>query len=128
MQQQQHGRTLNKRKVVTLLACLLIGWLIWNVLSALFYMEKANREATKTFDELSRVTGQTLAAQKGMEYHATKGYVEKVAREDMLMSKKNETVILFPVDHTGGTSSQPAEKAVLPQSLERFIEWVKGWF
>ena len=37
--------------------------------------------AMSTFAELQTVSAQTLEKQKAMEYHATKGYIEKVARE-----------------------------------------------
>src|SRR5450756_1130549 len=84
-------------KVLALVACLVIGYLIWSTVAALAYLGKADREATRTFAELQRVSAQTLEQQKTMEYHATKAYIEKVAREDMLMSKKGDTVILFPM-------------------------------
>jgi len=115
------------RKVVTLVACLVIGYLVWSIIAALFYLGKADRTATKTFAELQAVSAQTLAKQKAMEYHMTKSYVEQVAREDMLMSKKGDTVILFPVDQPAPAVPAVAETG-LPRVLSRLIEWVKGWF
>lgn len=110
-----------------LIACFVIGYLIWSTVAALSYLGKADREATRTFAELERVSAQTLEQQKAMEYHATKSYVEKVAREDMLMSKKGDTVILFPMDRTAA-EPVPAEPSGLPRVLSRLITWVKGWF
>lgn len=126
---QQQGRKLNKHKAVVLLTCAVMAWLIWSILSALFYMIQADREATRTFNQLAQTTQQTLQAQKTLEYHATGAYVEKVAREDMLMSKKNDTVILFPVDHAGSQTTQASTNQLhIPPVLERLIAWVKGWF
>jgi cell division protein FtsB len=115
------------QKSVALVACLLIGYLIWSTVAALVYLGKADREATRTFADLERVSAQTLEQQKAMEYHATRSYVEKVAREDMLMSKKGDTVILFPMDTTV-PEPVPAESTGLPRVLSQFIAWVKGWF
>lgn len=114
-------------KVLALVACFVIGYLIWSTVAALAYLGKADREATRTFAELQRVSAQTLEQQKTMEYHATKAYVEKVAREDMLMSKEGDTVILFPMVRTV-PEPVPPEPVGLPHVLSQFITWVKGWF
>ena len=127
MKQEQRGHTVNMHKVATLMACLVIGYLIWSIVAALVYLGKADRTATRTFDELQRVSAQTLEQQKAMEYHATRAYAEKVAREDMLMSRKGDTVILFPVDRTVPQPETPAPTG-LPRALNRIIAWVKGWF
>ncbi len=127
LRRQKRGHTLNMQKSVALVACLVIGYLIWSTVAALVYLGKADREATRTFADLERVSAQTLEQQKAMEYHATRSYVEKVAREDMLMSKKGETVILFPMDTTV-PEPVPAESTGLPRVLSQFIAWVKGWF
>ncbi|HWQ21636.1 MAG TPA: hypothetical protein VN478_02790 [Clostridia bacterium] len=127
MRQQKREHTLNMQKLVTLAACLVIGYLIWSTIAALSYLGKADREATRTFAELQRVSAQTLQQQKAMEYHATSAYVEKVAREDMLMSRKGDTVILFPVDRTA-PAPVPTEPAGIPRVLNQIISWVKGWF
>ena len=110
-----------------LVACFVIGYLIWSTISALAYLGKADRLTTRTFAELQQVSAQTLEQQKVMEYHATKAYVEKAAREDMLMSKRNDTVILFPVDRTV-PEPVPAEPTGIPRVLSQLITWVKGWF
>lgn len=127
LRRQKRGHTLNMQKSVALVACLVIGYLIWSTVAALVYLGKADREATRTFADLERVSAQTLEQQKAMEYHATRSYVEKVAREDMLMSKKGDTVILFPMDTTV-PEPVPAESTGLPRVLSQFIAWVKGWF
>lgn len=127
LRREKRGHTLNMQKSVALVACLLIGYLIWSTVAALVYLGKADREATRTFADLERVSAQTLEQQKAMEYHATRSYVEKVAREDMLMSKKGDTVILFPMDRTA-PEPVPAESTGLPRVLSQFIAWVKGWF
>lgn len=114
-------------KAVTLIACLVIGYLVWSTVAALAYLGKADRLATRTFAELQRVSAQTLEQQKAMEYHATTAYIEKVAREDMLMSKEGDTVILFPMDRTV-PEPVPPEPTGLPRVLSRLITWVKGWF
>src|SRR5450759_5606829 len=88
LRQRKRGHTLNMQKVMMLVACFVIGYLIWSTISALAYLGKADRETTRTFAELQQVSAQTLEQQKAMEYHATKAYIEKAAREDMLMSKK----------------------------------------
>jgi cell division protein FtsB len=115
------------RKVLALVACLVIGYLIWSTVAALAYLGKADRLATSTFAELQRVSAQTLEQQKAMEYHATNAYIEKVAREDMLMSRKGDTVILFPMDRTV-PEPVPPEPTGLPRVLSQLIIWVKGWF
>ncbi len=127
LRREKRGHTLNMQKSVALVACLVIGYLIWSTVAALVYLGKADREATRTFADLERVSAQTLEQQKAMEYHATRSYVEKVAREDMLMSKKGDTVILFPMDTTV-PEPVPAESTGLPRVLSQFIAWVKGWF
>lgn len=127
LRQERSGHTLSMHKVVSLVACLVVGYLIWSIVAALFYLGKANRTAMSTFAELQTVSAQTLEKQKAMEYHATKGYIEKVAREDMLMSKKDDTVILFPFDQPA-PATPAAEETGLPRVLNRLIEWVKGWF
>lgn len=127
LRREKRGHTLNMQKSVALVACVLIGYLIWSTVAALVYLGKADREATRTFADLERVSAQTLEQQKAMEYHATRSYVEKVAREDMLMSKKGDTVILFPMDTTV-PEPVPAESTGLPRVLSQFIAWVKGWF
>ncbi len=124
---EQRGHVLNMHKVVTLVACVVIGYLVWSIVAALVYLGKADREATHTFAELQSVSAQTLEKQKAYEYHGTRAYVEKVAREDMLMSRKGDTVILFPIDRTV-PETPAAEPSTLPQALNRLIEWVKGWF
>lgn len=127
LRQRQRGHTLNMQKAMTLIACLVIGYLIWSTVAALAYLGKADREVTRTFAELQRVSAQTLEQQKAMEYHATNAYIEKVAREDMLMSKKGDTVILFPMDRTV-PEPVPPEPTGLPRVLSQLITWVKGWF
>jgi cell division protein FtsB len=127
LRQERRGHMLNMHKVVTLVACLVIGYLIWSIIAALFYLGKAERTATQTFAELQTVSAQTLSKQKALEYHTTKSYVEKVAREDMLMSKKGDTVILFPVDQPA-PAAPAVEETGLPKVLSKLIEWVKGWF
>ena len=127
LRQRKRGHTLNMQKVVTLIACFVIGYLIWSTICALAYLGKADRLTTRTFAELQRVSAQTLEQQKAMEYHATKAYVEKVAREDMLMSKKGDTVILFPMNRTVPEPVSP-EPTGLPRVLSQLITWVKGWF
>jgi cell division protein FtsB len=114
-------------KVLALVACFVIGYLIWSTVAALAYLGKADRETTRTFAEMQRVSAQTLEQQKAMEYHATKAYIEKVAREDMLMSNKGDTVILFPMDRTV-PEPVPPESTGLPRVLSQLITWVKGWF
>ena len=114
-------------KVLVLVACFVIGYLIWSTVSALVYLGKADQLTTSTFAELQQVSAQTLEQQKVMEYHATKAYIEKAAREDMLMSKRDDTVILFPVDRTAPQPVSP-EPTLLPRVLSRLITWVKGWF
>ncbi|HZL83498.1 MAG TPA: hypothetical protein VFB98_08505, partial [Candidatus Deferrimicrobium sp.] len=89
MRQRKRGHTLNMQKVVMLIACFVIGYLIWSTISALAWLGKADRLATRTSAEMQQVSAQTLEQQKAMEYHATKAYVEKAARENMLMSKKD---------------------------------------
>lgn len=115
------------QKVVTLIACFVIGYLIWSTICALAYLGKADRLTTRTFAELQRVSAQTLEQQKAIQYHATKAYVEKVAREDMLMSKKGDTVILFPMNRTVPEPVSPKPTG-LPRVLSQLITWVKGWF
>ena len=110
-----------------LVACFVIGYLIWSTISALVYLGKADRLTTSTFAEMQQVSAQTLEQQKAMEYHATPAYIEKAAREDMLMSKRNDTVILFPVDRTAQEPIPPAQ-TLLPRVLSQLITWVKGWF
>lgn len=127
MRQQQTGHTLNLQKATALLACLVIAYLVWSIAAALVYLGRADREATRTFNQLQVASAQTLEQQKAMEYHATKAYVEKVAREDMLMSKKGDTVILFPRE-PAAPQPIPSEPAGLPHTLSQFIKWVKGWF
>ncbi|MCX6062885.1 MAG: septum formation initiator family protein [Caldiserica bacterium] len=127
MRQQKRGHTLSMHKVMALVACFIVGYLIWSTVAALAYLGKADREATRTFAELQRVSAQTLEQQKSMEYHATKSYIEKVAREDMLMSRKGDTVVLFPVDRALPEPT-PLEPAGLPRALSQLIKWVKGWF
>jgi cell division protein FtsB len=127
LRQQKRGHTLNIHKVLALVACLFIGYLIWSTVAALVYLGKADQLVTRTFAELQQVSAQTLEQQKAMQYHATKAYVEKVAREDMLMSKKGDTVILFPVDRTVPEPIAP-EPTGLPRVLRQLIAWVKGWF
>ncbi|MCE5192344.1 septum formation initiator family protein [bacterium] len=127
VRRQQERRTLNLQKATMLLACLVIAYLVWSTISALIYLGKADREATRTFEQLQAVSAQTLEQQKAMEYHATKAYVEKVAREDMLMSKKGDTVILFPKEQPA-PEPIPSESEGLPRALSQFITWVKGWF
>jgi cell division protein FtsB len=127
MRQQKHGHTLNVHKVLALVACFIIGYLIWSTVAALAYLGKADRLVTSTFAELQRASAQTLEQQKAMQYHATKAYVEKIAREDMLMSRKGDTVVLFPMDRA---EPEPivAEPAGLPHLFRQLISWVKGWF
>lgn len=128
LRQQQRGHALNAHKIVALIACVVIGYLVWSTVAALAYLGKADREATRTFAELERVSAQTLEQQKAMQYHATTTFVEKVAREDLLMSKKGDTVILFPLDRAA-PESVPAETiSGLPRVLSQLITWVKGWF
>jgi cell division protein FtsB len=127
VRRQQRGHTLNMQKVVMLVACFVIGYLIWSTISALAYLGKADRLTTRTFAELQQVSAQTLEQQKTMEYHATKAYVEQAAREDMLMSKKNDTVILFPMNRTTPEPVPPVP-TLLPRVLTQLIAWVKGWF
>ncbi len=127
VRRQQDGHTLNLQKATMLLACLVMAYLVWSTISALVYLGKADREATRTFDQLQVASAQTLEQQKAMEYHATKAYVEKVAREDMLMSKKGDTVILFPKEQPA-PEPIPSEPVGLPHTLSQFITWVKGWF
>ena len=114
-------------KVLALVACFVIGYLIWSTVAALVYVGKADRLVTRTFAELQQVSAQTLEQQKAMQYHATKAYIEKVAREDMLMSKSGDTVILFPTDRTV-PEPVPSDSTGLPRVLSQLIEWVKGWF
>jgi len=114
-------------KVLALVACFVIGYLIWSTVAALAYLGKADRETTRTFAELQQVSAQTLEQQKAMEYHATKAYIEKIAREDMLMSKRDDTVILFPMDRTAPEPVSP-QPTLLPRVLSQLITWVKGWF
>ena len=127
LRQRKRGHTLNMQKAVMLIACFIIGYLIWSTISALAYLAKADRLTTSTFAEMQQVSAQTLEQQKAMEFHATKAYVEQAAREDMLMSKKNDTVILFPMNRTVPEPVPPAP-ALLPRVLTRLITWVKGWF
>src|SRR5450759_3416353 len=127
LRQRKRGHTLNMQKVVMLVACFVIGYLIWSTISALAYLGKADRLTTRTFAELQQASAQTLEQQKAMEYHATKAYVEKVAREDMLMSKKGDTVILFPMNRTVPEPVSPGPTG-LPRVLSQLITWVKGWF
>ncbi|RIE10453.1 hypothetical protein SMC3_04585 [Candidatus Cryosericum hinesii] len=127
MRQRKRGHTLNMQKVVMLIACFVIGYLIWSTVSALAYLAKADRLTTSTFAEMQQVSAQTLEQQKAMEYHVTPAYIEKAAREDMLMSKRNDTVILFPVDRTAPEPVPPAQ-TLLPRVLNQLITWVKGWF
>ncbi|MGB9620589.1 MAG: FtsB family cell division protein [Armatimonadota bacterium] len=127
VRRQHDGHTLNLQKVTLLLACLIIVYLVWSTISALVYLGKADREATRTFNQLQAVSAQTLEQQKAMEYHATTAYVEKVAREDLLMSKKGDTVILFPRE-PAAPQPIPSEPTGLPHTLSQLITWVKGWF
>jgi len=127
VRRQQRGHTLNMQKVMMLVACFVIGYLIWSTISALAYLGKADRLTTSTFAEMQQVSAQTLEQQKAMEYHATKAYVEQAAREDLLMSKKDDTVILFPMNRTVPEPVPPAP-ALLPRVLTQLIAWVKGWF
>jgi len=110
-----------------LIACFVIGYLIWSTISALAYLGKADRLVTSTSAKMQQVSAQTLEQQKAMEFHATKAYVEQAAREDMLMSKKDDTVILFPMNRTVPAPVAPAP-ALLPRVLSQLITWVKGWF
>ncbi|MHC1678924.1 MAG: septum formation initiator family protein [Candidatus Cryosericum sp.] len=114
-------------KVLALVACFVIGYLIWSTVAALAYLGKADQLVTSTFAELQRVSAQTLEQQKAMQYHTTNAYIEKVAREDMLMSKKGDTVILFPVDRTV-PEPVPHEPTGLPGVLSQLITWLKRWF
>ena len=110
-----------------LIAAFVIGYLILSTISALAYLGKADRLATSTFAEMQQVSAQTLEQQKAMEFHATKAYVEQAAREDMLMSKKDDTVILFHMNRTAPAQVAPAP-VLLPRVLTQLIRWVKGWF
>ena len=110
-----------------LVSCFVIGYLVWSVIAALGYLGKADRLTTRTFAELQQVSAQTLQQQKAMEYHATKAYIERVAREDMLMSQKGDTVILFPMSRVVA-EPVPPEPTGLPRVLSSLITWVKGWF
>jgi len=125
--QERRGRRLNVRKVATLLACVLLGYLVWSTIAALVYLGRADREATRTFAELQEASAQTLAQQKALAYHKTKAYVEQVAREDLLMSRKGDTVILFPVTPPA-PEPIPEPTSGLPPFLDRLVTWVRGWF
>lgn len=124
---ERRGRRLNGRKVVRLLACVLIGYLVWSTIAALVYLRRADAEATRTFAELQEVSAQTLAQQKALAYHKTRAYVEKVAREDLLMSRKGDTVILFPMTPPA-PEPIPEPSSGLPRLLDQLVTWVRGWF
>lgn len=124
---ERRGRRLNGHKVVRLLACVLIGYLVWSTIAALVYLRRADAEATRTFAELQEVSAQTLAQQKALAYHKTRAYVEKVAREDLLMSRKGDTVILFPMTPPA-PEPIPEPTSGLPPLLDRLVTWVRGWF
>ena len=125
--QERRRHRLNRRKVASLLACVLLGYLVWSTIAALVYLGKADREATRTFAELQEASAQTLAQQKALAYHKTRAYVEQVAREDLLMSKKGDTVILFPVTPPA-PEPIPEPSSGLPRLLDQLVTWVRGWF
>ncbi|HOV51041.1 MAG TPA: septum formation initiator family protein [Candidatus Cryosericum sp.] len=125
--QERRRHRLNRRKVASLLACVLLGYLVWSTIAALVYLGKADREATRTFAELQEASAQTLAQQKALAYHKTRAYVEQVAREDLLMSKKGDTVILFPVTPPA-PEPIPEPTSGLPHVLDQLVTWVRGWF
>jgi cell division protein FtsB len=125
--QERRRHRLNRRKVASLLACVLLGYLVWSTIAALVYLGKADREATRTFAELQEASAQTLAQQKALAYHKTKAYVEQVAREDLLMSRKGDTVILFPITPPA-PEPIPEPSSGLPRLLDQLVTWVRGWF
>ena len=125
--QERRRHRLNRRKVASLLACVLLGYLVWSTIAALGYLGKADREATRTFAELQEASAQTLAQQKALAYHKTRAYVEQVAREDLLMSRKGDTVILFPMTPPA-PEPIPEPTSGLPPLLDRLVTWVRGWF
>lgn len=106
---------------------MLLGYLVWSTIAALVYLGKADREATRTFAELQEASAQTLAQQKALAYHKTKAYVEQVAREDLLMSRKGDTVILFPITPPA-PEPIPEPSSGLPRLLDQLVTWVRGWF
>ena len=106
---------------------MLLGYLVWSTIAALVYLGKADREATRTFAELQEASAQTLTQQKALAYHKTKAYVEQVAREDLLMSRKGDTVILFPITPPA-PEPIPEPSSGLPRLLDQLVTWVRGWF
>ncbi len=121
-------RTLNGRKVLDLVLVVLIGWLSWSTVASLAYVNKANREVSRTFAVLQEESARTLAMQKDLQTHTSPVYIEKVAREDLLLSRKGDTVILFPRTPVQVPIDIPSETSGLPAFVTRIIDWVKSWF
>jgi cell division protein FtsB len=125
-------RTLNVRKLLDIVLVVLIGWLSWSTVASLAYVNRTNQEVTRTFAVLQEESARTLAMQKELQEHRSPAYIEKVGREDLLLSRKGDTVILFPREPAGlstdtftDTQSGTSDLQVL---VTRLIAWVKGWF
>jgi cell division protein FtsB len=121
-------RTLNGKKVLDLALVVLIGWLSWSTVASLAYVNKANREVNRTFAILQEESARTLAMQKDLQTHRSPAYIEKVAREDMLLSRKGDTVILFPRTPVRVPIDALSYKSDVPAFVTRIIDWVKSWF
>jgi cell division protein FtsB len=121
-------RTLSGRKVLDLALVVLIGWLSWSTVASLAYVNKANREVNRTFAVLQEESDRTLAMQKDLQTHTSPAYIEKVAREDLLLSRKGDTVILFPRTPVQVPIDALSDKSDVPAFVTRIIDWVKSWF
>jgi cell division protein FtsB len=131
----RHGGTMERRrkrlnvlKVVDLALVVLIGWLSWSTVASLAYVNKVDGEVTRSFAVLQEESARTLAMEKDLQMHRSPAYIEKVAREDLLMSRGGDTVILFPRTPVRVPISTLSDKSEMPAFVTRIVDWVKNWF
>lgn len=74
----------------------------------------------KAKDELARLEQQEADVQKKLAYYQSDEYVEKIAREKLLLGKADETVIVVPTTYQqDNQNEEPPKKSLIP--------WWKSW-
>jgi len=108
------------------LAVILVSLFIINGLSrGLIELSAQDRRLMKAKLELAKLADRQLELQQQLKFFQSDEYVEKIARDKLLLAKPGETVLLLPQNHNEITNYQLPITNLGEADLPNWQKWAK---
>ena len=114
-----------RRRLYQIAVILASLFIIQGLSRGLIELSAQDRRVGKAKQELAKLTEQERELRKQLEYFQSDEYVEKIARDKLLLAKPGETVLLLPKSQTQNNQQLTISNQQSFDDLPNWQKWAK---